>query len=92
MLFGGNAYSGIRNDEANPNLGFGRRQALGPDTHFAFFCELDRVAGQVDQYLAEPGGVAVDPFRDVSVRGPSQLQAFLLGPDGERMLSGFNAI
>jgi hypothetical protein len=65
--------------------GFFRRQRSG--FHFqddlALFGKLDGVLDQIDDDLAQPGGIAHDVFENIGRHMASQLQLFLVGAECE---------
>ena len=63
----------------------GGAQAGHAHRHFALRRELDRVADQVRQDLAESQRIADQPIRQVLRQIADQLQALLAGPDSQRL-------
>jgi hypothetical protein len=76
VLFG-DAHPGVADLDPH-QVGPGRVHRHG-HRHLAPLGELDGVAGQVGEHLAEAAGVAGDHPRDGRVDGDHQLQALLLG-------------
>ena len=80
-----NADAGIDDFEAQQSV-----PADGPDPHddFSGVRELDGVADEVDQHLAQAHGVATHGSGYVEFDGAGQFQAFRMGSAGED-LDGF---
>ena len=65
---------------------------LDRDDHLAVLGELDRVAEQVDQDLAQPGHVADDHFGCLRGDQVGQLQPLLGSPGGQQVERALDAL
>ena len=85
LPLGGDADAGVAHHEVKADLVLGRGAAGGlhAHDHLALFGELDGVAHQVEQDLAQPGGVADQGVGDVRIHLVDQLQPFLVGAQGK---------
>ena len=61
------------------------------DGNLAMFCELDGVADQVDEHLAQPAEVSVQNPRNVGRYVVEQLQSFFIRPQCRRFEHGSQA-
>ena len=84
QLAGGNADTGVRDREAQPNPIAVRLVERHANHHLSGGRELDGVADQVGDDLADAGGVAADPERHVGVDVAHQLEALLVGTQRQR--------
>ena len=67
------------------HLAFEPPLGLDADDDLAPLGELDGVADEVDDHLAEPGGVAHQEVRDLGRDVAGQLEPLLVRPDPERL-------
>jgi hypothetical protein len=78
LLFGGDADPGVGHVEAQLRFTGLVRAPRHPDDDLALLGELDRVADQVEQDLADPPGIARQPRGDRAVDAAAQLEPLLL--------------
>jgi hypothetical protein len=86
--------------QADPGVAHGEVQqragvaGLGPDRehHFAFLGELDGVAEDVEQDLAQPGDVAADRSRDVAVEDIREVELLLGGARADQVERRLDAL
>ena len=85
LLVARDADAGVADREAAGRPRPRRRFAVGLDAHdhLAPVGELDRVADQVDQHLAQPARVADQGVGHVRLDVPGQLQPLAVGPQGQ---------
>src|SRR6185312_4438493 len=92
QLFRGDSDAGVRDHEMQHvrcvfvDLGHYAQR------NFAFAGELQRVAEQVDEHLAQAAGVARNNLGNLRRYLAQQLNAFLVGPQRKRLHRTFNAI
>ena len=60
------------------------------DDHLAMLSEFNRVVDEIQQHLAQPRHVAVDPLRHIRVQVSQQLQPFFSGARGRHVAGFFN--
>ena len=79
------ADSGIAHFEVQRQIG--GKDCVAPDAHhhFALTCELDRVAYEIDQNLAQPKRIAPQPIRNAAVDGERNVQTLLRGSHAESL-------
>jgi hypothetical protein len=78
VLLGRNADSGVHYGKADGHFRIVIGLALRFDADVALLGELDGVASEIDEDLADARGVTKDEVRNVAVDGPSELETLLL--------------
>ena len=68
-----------------PALAVGRRLNAHHYNDRSALGELDRVIGEIDQYLAQPHGIARQMIRNVRGDVGPEFEAFLMGANAERL-------
>ena len=81
----GNANAGVNNLAANLHVPARLPDSLEPHQHIALLGELDGVADEVGQDLAQPPGVADDTSPYLLVNKASKVQALALGALGQEI-------
>src|SRR5690349_5971663 len=62
------------------------------DDHFPSFCEFDRIAQEVQQYLTDAGNISVDDLRHIFLHDVRQVEMMLGGTCDNEIERAFDAL
>ena len=82
LFVGGDPDAGIANREPHNDVGIRCRHEAGADDDLPPLGELDGVSRQVDEYLAQPAGIAAECGRQPRLSGADKLDILVLGAEG----------